>query len=1398
MNKIYTRLVTTFFGTLSLIAAEVRSPYQSAERYQAEPPVVNLGGAAIAAYPPPAQLKADQRILETLLKDIHIQPGAAFGVSDDQNNPKIPVPTSDWWTHLLMNGDGGEHWAYPFVPRIEAKGIELRVVGEVDPNSRGERRRTTARMLVTARDNEGRPADLASARALRWSDWMVAFRKEAVQDATKSLDVTMARCMPYIWFDFKGVDPTLRFFPSAAGTTPAFYDADGQVITGDLGTREIVCVQLDNRYYGIHVAPGTRFTTASDGSLAVTLPPDKRYVVVSALPTLAHLSAFAKYAFAKPVKTTVNYRYDPTRPDGNVVSTHWRYEVEALRPGADTVFQGWLSPHYRDTRQAFQFLKGADFETPRGLLRCAPALASKGFEVAYPFNGVMSHLTAPQKFGLTNDVDLAYLKGLLEAYDAKEAGVAGDTYFGAKNLVLHARAMLMAKALGMTPTYLNLKKEIIASLSDWFTYQNGKPSKFFARNDRWGSLIGFPFVWDFNLGRFTDIHFHYGYYVLAYAVVAMDDPVFRDQYKEIAIELAKAYAEWERASSRYPWMRTFEPMVGHSYAGGESSGGGNNQESSSESIQAWAGLFLLGEALNGNDPRAADIRAAGAFGYAIETRAVLEYYQDYHGSPYASNPRDYDNKPVVGKQRYPVWPDAYRYGRAVRNYPEQKAWVFTTGIMGDSGYVFGTYFGAQPEFTYGIQWLPNAPHMLFLARDPAFTMGQFSTLMTYRSSHFANFWLDSLAGAPARLRREWHLKPTDKNPDPRKWAIDNPWSDMDMRGIVENLYRLNPAYVKTASPSNPIYDAARKTWLVEFSDDDNQKLVFPAAIWNPETLLAKYPHLVPPQNEKELASYSLSVWSDRAFLPPQGPGVDWKALNAKMGWNPADYPQTPEGQTKSLSQLTTALEDIGGSWPLIALTFAGFAQPELGVAVMEESRKRQNAFAQHTETGMYAYYYFHSLRGLGRLMVDQHVSIPSSLVFLDDKTGARSYMVHNASQHFELATVFGEGRALGYVLAAPQQSVTQHGLLIPSSTFSVMASYPAAGAREVLAQTPAVAIAFSEPVNLATLPATLTLAGPGPVSLRLAPGTNQQVITYNIAGECSPGAAYTAQVPASIKNAKGTSMLSKPFTLTWTVAAKTAAVSFGESMTAEKREWVPGDGKWRDRNRWKPEGIPGPQDDLAISKGSAEYVGGKDLVIAGCLTIGPGGTFFQSGGTTWIQLQGHVIVNGGEFKQGSSGQLNFGTHGAVTLNAGRMILSGTLEADKAKRFAFKGGILDIGNGEFQFNTRLTIRTGIRAGMFASQAPAVLDLLDGHTILSGTAHNSFWQSGTSYVNFTEQSKAVITFAGRTMDDTYKVLFSGDNPRIRYQEKPVSEKEFARLFNVKTSTSLPNGVDISRKK
>jgi hypothetical protein len=749
---------------ISLLAGVAAGMTSAAAQYDSPPPVIPIGGGSIAAWPPAHELEADPRILDTLTKEIFIQEGAEFGLAGPGNQPLKPVATNDWWTHLIMDGDGGQLWQYPVTVRAVSSGVEIQSIGAPTASSNWGSSSTQAMLRVggvemlasggsqdmlvadfeagddfpagwaatgnafhisthalfpgtkpsnfqgtrflsskpvgadngatgqltsapitaarnhlhfrmgggnnpnlrvellvnggiaaTTQRNGGSGSNLAwqkfdisayagqelqlrfidaetggwgyltideivlsdnpvdpstrsaavfdshEARATSWSDWMFTFRKTSKADANKTMHVTLVRCSPMVWIRSTGFDPSITF---ESGSSPVFRDSSGMLLSGPvLGTRDSLAVEVSGRHYGFHVAEGSSFEyDAAARRLVARLPENQRDLVVSSLPDHGHLTTFAAYAYARPLATRVNYQYDPAGPDGGRVRTQWTFEIESLRPGATRVLQGWLAPHYRGNTHNLSFVPGLDYLTPRGRLRCAAAEAATGFTIDYEFNGVMSHLAPPRASGLANDYDRDYLIALLDSYDAGNAGIANDTYFGAKNLVLHARAMHMAKELGRTATYQNIKSEIKASLADWFTYEDGETNHYFARNDRWGSMIGFNFVWDFNLGRFTDIHFHYGYYVLAYAYVAMDDPEFRDQYKEIAIELAKAYAEWDRQSARYPWMRSFEPMVGHSYAGGSSSAGGNNQESSSESIQSWAGLFLLGEALRGNDP----------------------------------------------------------------------------------------------------------------------------------------------------------------------------------------------------------------------------------------------------------------------------------------------------------------------------------------------------------------------------------------------------------------------------------------------------------------------------------------------------------------------------------------------------------------------------------------------------------------------------------------------------------------------------------------------------------------------------------------------------------------------------------------------------------------------------
>jgi endoglucanase Acf2 len=158
--------------------------------------------------------------------------------------------------------------------------------------------------------------------------------------------------------------------------------------------------------------------------------------------------------------------------------------------------------------------------------------------------------------------------------------------------------------------------------------------------------------------------------------------------------VAKQYANWDRTDSNFPFLRTFDIWEGHSWAGGLSGGTGNNQESSSEAMQSWSGLFLLGQALGDKD-----MTAAGAMGYAMESRATMEYWFNIHGDNWSPN---WKHK-VVGM----VW---------------------------SGGNSYSTYFSGDAAWIWGIQWLPMSPALAYLVEDPDFAKKSFGEMWAARKA----------------------------------------------------------------------------------------------------------------------------------------------------------------------------------------------------------------------------------------------------------------------------------------------------------------------------------------------------------------------------------------------------------------------------------------------------------------------------------------------------------------------------------------------------------------------------------------------------------------------------------------------------------------------------------------
>ncbi len=70
------------------------------------------------------------------------------------------------------------------------------------------------------------------------------------------------------------------------------------------------------------------------------------------------------------------------------------------------------------------------------------------------------------------------------------------------------------------------------------------------------------------------------------------------------------------------------------------------------------------------------------------------------------------------------------------------------------------------------------------------------------------------------------------------------------------------------------------------------------------------------------------------------------------------------------------------------------------------------------------------------------------------------------------------------------------------------------------------------------------------------------------------------------------------------------------------------DGLWFTPENWSGNSVPSASDDVLITNGSVEYIAGNDLVrdTGTTLTMGPGGSFIQTGGIAWMQIYGTIVL----------------------------------------------------------------------------------------------------------------------------------------------------------------------------
>jgi len=735
-----------------------------------------------------------------------------------------PIPTNDWWTNLITEQYSGRLWTYPQVVQATKNGIDIQQPSFWIEN--GTEMKSNTVLSVTGDDFSP-----VSAVAVDWHDWDVEF---SMSDADRSMYVTIAHGMPFTWIEMKGIMPVLTLANSS--WTDALFDrgsrvevlrADGSEIEGSAVVSAFM-MKKGTDMYGVYVPKGTA-VSVSDGKVAMQFAGTEQYISVGMLNASAGLSQLEPYAYSVPRSTEVSWAYDAA---AGKVRTRWQIDAESLDGNSVRVMQGFLPHHYRDTGNAPSIeFSASQYATPRGILRMAEGT---DFGIDYNFYGMLPYYAMPNDTTGVNAFDPERMETMLARY--AETGTFGnDTYWGGKGLTQMALYMMFAREMGNTEMFLKCRSRLKEALVDWFTFTPGERSRFFARYDRWGGLVGYNSSYDSE--TFNDHHFHYGYFAMASALLAMVDDDFRDNYGQMARLLVKDYANWDRSDNGYPLFRTFDPWSGHSFAGGMGDGNGNGQESSSEAMQAWGGMYLLGVAL-GDD----EMRDAGLFGWVSEARGVAEYWFDRHEDPNA----DYsiDRYHTATAEGYNIPYSKFKSTYSVDGTEKTMTPPYNSNLT-CHGVGWWTYFGYDAIYMQGIQWMPVSPALDYLSENKRFAAWDYARLMKDRliggwhaDSKTANGYLGDSGGwgnvALSYLQRS--------DPDAAAAIFDDCWkqgdrefTEFNTNGItyfVTHSHRSHGdldwtvtadiptarAYQKDGSRTYQIYNPTDSRLIVTFSD----------------------------------------------------------------------------------------------------------------------------------------------------------------------------------------------------------------------------------------------------------------------------------------------------------------------------------------------------------------------------------------------------------------------------------------------------------------------------------------------------------------------------------------------------------------------------------------------------
>jgi endoglucanase Acf2 len=599
---------------------------------------------------------------------------------------KGPTVTNQWWSSLVWQRYSQNMFPHPAVVRCDADGLMMAYPGARVHGNEAAIWGSADLRRGDLKIGHASVAEFPRADCAGYSDWFVT---ASFQQGTAALKTSFGHGSPYVFGLIAGGDPCVTF----ADAPRVWSGSKGDATLG---------VTVRGHHYGLFGASGSswegldgsRFTNVAGAAVPQgdQDPPSPRHFSIAVLPDdrPETLALFARHAHAHVTDTRLEY----TIEDGHAQATY-RF-VCTPREGSESATLFALYPH--QWKYATTELTPLTYGSVRGTMKVG---IGKAFATRVPLHGVLPILP-PE--GLA---DRGRMVDLLKAEASKPKPGIADTYWEGKHLGTLASLAGCAEAAGAPELRREFVDELKRRLEVWFTATPTKDRGVFYYDANWGTLIGSPpsYGSDFPL---NDHHFHYGYFVRAAAEIARLEPEWARRWGPMVNLVIRDIASPDRDDAMFPYLRCFDAYAGHSWASGDANfADGNNQESSSESLNAWYGLMLWGEATG--DARLRDL---GIFLFNTERTAVEEYWFDVSGE----------------------------------NYPADFPHVALGMVWGGKG-AFATWFSGDIDCIHGINWLPFTPASLYMGRHPDYVRKNYERIVARRKggTDFNTGWGDLVA-----------------------------------------------------------------------------------------------------------------------------------------------------------------------------------------------------------------------------------------------------------------------------------------------------------------------------------------------------------------------------------------------------------------------------------------------------------------------------------------------------------------------------------------------------------------------------------------------------------------------------------------------------------------------------